>query len=133
MLIRNIEGATRRMAKKQKEYITLPIRDQKTIVDGVETNYMVSAWEPTPKELDLLRAGGVLVNSVYLQAGECTGSVKVPDDEEIDRLRRGASVLLAVPGKIHPPVVVFVIDRETFDSVEYDSSHEFTVLNVGDI
>lgn len=53
MIISRIEGTTRILGKSQS-YLGLPIRDTSTD----EGAAMVSAWEPTPKELELLNQGG---------------------------------------------------------------------------
>ena len=57
MLIKSPEGATRVCGKRQG-FHGLPIRDQREIcsVQG-EVNAMVTAWEPTPKELEALKRG----------------------------------------------------------------------------
>lgn len=49
-----ITNATRILAEDQDEYYALAIRDEE--IDGV--NHMTSVWEPTPKELAELQAGG---------------------------------------------------------------------------
>jgi hypothetical protein len=54
MLPLRISNATRILAETQDEYHALAIRDE--VVDG--TPVMMSLWEPTPRELELLRAGG---------------------------------------------------------------------------
>ncbi|WP_244496317.1 hypothetical protein [Aureimonas ureilytica] len=61
MLIRMIEGATRVIGKSQG-YLGLPLRDELLTcsVGGPETPAMVSAWEPTPRELAELQAGAAV-------------------------------------------------------------------------
>lgn len=58
MIIGRIPGATRVLGKSQG-YLGLPIRDE--IIDegvnGPGTPAMVTAWEPTPDELDRLAKG----------------------------------------------------------------------------
>lgn len=49
-----ISDATRVLAESQDEYYALAIKDE--VIDGV--NHMTSAWEPTPRELADLVAGG---------------------------------------------------------------------------
>ena len=58
MLIARIPNATRTIGKSQG-YLGLPLRDEvrNTTVDGPETRCMVTAWEPTPDELERLNAG----------------------------------------------------------------------------
>lgn len=58
MIIARIEGATRVLGKAQG-YLGLPVRDefQSTTVDGPLTPVMVTAWEPTPDELERLNKG----------------------------------------------------------------------------
>ncbi len=63
-------NATRVLAQSQDEYYTLAIRDE--TVDG--RNHMVSAWEPTP--------------------------------QDIENIKNGGTVYLAILGTVHPPVVV---------------------------
>lgn len=59
MLIARIEGATRVCGKSQG-YLGLPVRDE--IVDGV--NIMHTAWEPTPDEIERIKAGAKVIVSV---------------------------------------------------------------------
>ena len=58
MLIARISNATRVLGKSQG-YLGLPIRDElrNTTVDGSQTPVMVTAWEPTPDELERLNKG----------------------------------------------------------------------------
>ena len=58
MLIKMIQGATRVIGKAQG-YNGLPIRDEliNETVNGEDTPCMVTAWEPTPAELEALNAG----------------------------------------------------------------------------
>lgn len=72
-----IAGATRALGKAQG-YYTLAVRDEpvRCAISGPDTPSMVTAWEPTP--------------------------------DELDRLNRGAPVLLRVMGRAHPPVMVTV-------------------------
>ena len=57
MQIGRIENATRVLGKSQG-YLALPVRDQTTTAPGLEPIHeMVSAWLPTPKELEALNAG----------------------------------------------------------------------------
>lgn len=51
-----IANATRVLAETQDEYYALAILDEE--VGGV--NHMTSLWEPTPKELAMLQAGGAV-------------------------------------------------------------------------
>jgi hypothetical protein len=51
-----ISNATRILAETQDEYHALAIKDE--VIDGL--NYMTSVWEPTPKELAELQAGGAV-------------------------------------------------------------------------
>ena len=57
MIIGRIPNATRVLGKSQG-YLGLPLRDEvrNTTVDG-ETPVMVTAWEPTPDELERLNKG----------------------------------------------------------------------------
>jgi hypothetical protein len=58
MQIGRITGATRVIGKAQG-YMGLPLRDEKIncAVNGPATPAMVTAWLPTPKELEALNAG----------------------------------------------------------------------------
>ncbi len=56
MLSLRIANATRALAESQDEYHVLAIRDED--LGGV--NGMTSLWEPTPKELAMLNAGGAV-------------------------------------------------------------------------
>ena len=75
MIVCMVKGATRRLGKDQG-YRELPIRDE--IRDGAKV--MVSAWEPTPKELQQLNAGakvkvtvlGVEHPPIVVEVGEKT-------------------------------------------------------------
>ena len=58
-----ITGYTRELAKGQPEYLNLCIRDEEVLVEGpagvpIPVNGMTSLWEPTPKQLAILNAGG---------------------------------------------------------------------------
>lgn len=58
MIIKRIEGCTRELGKSQG-FLGLPVKDT-TINDtvyGPGTPCMETAWEPTPKELELIAAG----------------------------------------------------------------------------
>jgi hypothetical protein len=61
MQIGRIEGATRVLGKQQG-YLGLPIRDEPIhcSVNGEATPSMVTAWLPTPKELEALNAGAAV-------------------------------------------------------------------------
>ena len=61
MQIGRIRGATRVLGKWQG-YLGLPVRDEltKCTVNGPETPSMVTAWLPTPKELEALNAGAAV-------------------------------------------------------------------------
>lgn len=57
MQIGRIKDATRVLGKSQG-YKGLPVRDEFVVNgDGSKTPYMVTAWFPTPKELEALNAG----------------------------------------------------------------------------
>jgi hypothetical protein len=57
-MIARIPNATRTIGKRQG-YLGLPLRDEvrNTTVDGERTPVMVTAWEPTPDELERLNKG----------------------------------------------------------------------------
>lgn len=58
MIIKRIEGTTRELGKSQG-YLGLPVRDEtiNCAVNGPNTPAMLIAWEPTPDELERLKAG----------------------------------------------------------------------------
>lgn len=58
MQIGRVAGATRVLGKSQG-YMGLPVRDDvvNSTVTGQNTPCMVTAWFPTPKELEALNAG----------------------------------------------------------------------------
>lgn len=64
MIIKMIEGATRILGKSQG-YLGLPVLDQPVVDTATDevTHSMVTAWEPTPDELERLKAGA----PVYLR------------------------------------------------------------------
>ena len=61
MMIGRIPGATRVLGKSQG-YNGLPIRDEMIAerVNGPETPCMLTAWEPTPDELERLNRGAAV-------------------------------------------------------------------------
>lgn len=61
MLIARICNATRVIGQSQG-YLGLPLRDEirNTTVDGPKTKVMVTAWEPTPDELERLNKGAAV-------------------------------------------------------------------------
>jgi hypothetical protein len=61
MLIGRIDGATRVLGKTQG-YLGLPVRDEliEEGVNGPGTPCMVTAWTPTPDELDRLSRGAAV-------------------------------------------------------------------------
>lgn len=61
MQIGMIEGATRILGKSQG-YLGLPLRDEvlNCTVGGDRTPAMVTAWHPTPAELDALNRGAAV-------------------------------------------------------------------------
>jgi hypothetical protein len=79
MLIARIAGTTRILGKSQG-YLGLPIRDElrNTTVDGPQTPVMVTAWEPTPDELERL-AKGALVQLCVVGTGHPPVILEVGD------------------------------------------------------
>lgn len=60
MQIGMIKGCTRVLGKKQG-FLGLPIRDDVAQGDSVESGHrMVSAWEPTPDEIERLAKGAMI-------------------------------------------------------------------------
>jgi len=79
MIIARIPNATRTIGKSQG-YLGLPLRDEmrNCTVNGEQTPVMLTAWEPTPDELERLNKGAcvhlvILGNShppVMLEVGD---------------------------------------------------------------
>lgn len=84
MIIKMIEGATRVIGKSQG-YLGLPLRDEliRCHVNGPDTPSMVTAWEPTPAELDRLKAGAPVLLRVL-------GSVHPPVSIEVGSMPEAA-------------------------------------------
>lgn len=66
MQIGRIPGCTRVLGKSQG-YLGLPVKDLEVIdkTNGEKTNSMTTAWLPTPKELEILNAGGAVHVIIY--------------------------------------------------------------------
>jgi hypothetical protein len=108
MLIRMIEGVTRVIGKSQG-YLGLPLRDEVIAcpVGGPDTPAMVSAWEPTPKELAQLQAGaavhlrvlGTAHPPVLVFVGPAPDAQPVPGTEQAAayRFEQMAEVLVGAP------------------------------------
>lgn len=66
MIIKRICGATRTLGKSQG-YLGLPLRDEviNCAVGGPGTPRMLTAWEPTPEELERLNRGGLVYLSIH--------------------------------------------------------------------
>lgn len=76
MQIGRIQGATRVLGKSQG-YMGLPVRDE---VQG-DTPVMVTAWHPTPKEIEAIEAGA----TIYLHVcGVAHPPVKMEVGEKAD-------------------------------------------------
>lgn len=105
MLARRIEGFTREMAKDQKEYFTLCIRDE--VLHGVQC--MTSAWELTPTELVEIRDGAVVRASVLTSTGSAVAAIYQLAGSDLYKVRKGASIYLHVVGTVFPPVCMEVI------------------------
>lgn len=60
-----IAGTTREMAKNQKEYATLCIRDDFIRDEKMAFHAMASAWQPTPEEIALIVAGAPIYLSIF--------------------------------------------------------------------
>lgn len=81
MIINVIKGVTRTLGKSQG-YLGLPIRDEKRkdVATGQATNTMTSSWEPTPAELERIKAGKPIYVSIF-GTGHPPIMVYVPDEE----------------------------------------------------
>jgi len=65
MQIGRVTGCTRVCGQSQG-FMGLPIRDETLNVEGMGlVNQMVSAWLPTPKELEALNAGAPVHVSIW--------------------------------------------------------------------
>ena len=66
MLVKMIKGATRIVGKSQG-YLGLPIKDEMVFCPVNKKNVptMITAWEPTPTELEALNNGGSIYVSIY--------------------------------------------------------------------
>lgn len=134
MLPLSILGATRRMAADQDEYNTLSIRDVTTVGDdGGLTQFMLSAWEPRPSELDTLRDGGSVVCNMITADGVKTACIMSPTESEIVDMAKGASVLLAIPGQQHPPVELFVATRDTVVAADKTTVTGCAIIKIADL
>jgi hypothetical protein len=60
VIIKRVKGATR-VLRGKKGHLGLPVRDTRT---EAGTPCMQSAWEPTPAELERLRAGAHVILTV---------------------------------------------------------------------
>lgn len=119
-----IAGATRRLAEDQDEYIALSIRDWK--YDGQPV--MSSAWEPMPDELDMVAKGAhFFVTSVTSRGYEPALSREILPDER-DQLLKGGSVVLTIPGRVHPPICPQIIPA---DKIDMYAEPTHTVVAVG--
>lgn len=87
MQIGRITGATR-IVGKQQGFLGLPIRDEvvNCPIAGPNFPVMVTAWLPTPKELDAINAGAAVHVRIY-------GSLPSPMTVEV-----GEPPSEAVPG-----------------------------------
>jgi hypothetical protein len=139
MMIRRIAGATRNLGapkdwdpERDGLCSVLPIRD----VVGPDGPAMLSAWEPTPEELEAVSmrgliqlrvVGAVLLGMALLAAcdGEAWEACSVVDmavvgggasllvtwqttPAVVRLLAAGHSLYLRIPGTAHPPVMVWV-------------------------
>lgn len=86
MIVLSIAGATRRLGKAQG-YLTLPIMDT---VTPAGAPVMISAWEPTPADLERLTMGapiylmvvGTQHPPVMLEVGEAP-NVAAPQEKSV--------------------------------------------------
>lgn len=115
MNVLRIAGCTRVLAKDQKEYFSLPIRDNVAKLDGGHIiPFMSSCWEPSPQEaamidsasiratvcLDLLGADGQFVTAFW----------NLQSEERAD-IGLGGSLIISISGTIHPPVRLYLSDH----------------------
>ncbi len=112
MLINRIAGWTRELGKSQG-YFGLPVKDG-VIIDarnGAETPVMLSAWEPTPGELQALNNGAPVIlrvigsahPPVMVEVGQAPGdSAPVVDPKFAGYIDRVAIAIGAVEMERHP-------------------------------
>lgn len=110
-----IDGATRRLAVDQKEYIPLSIRD--CVIEGIQV--MQSKWEPLPWEVDkLVGNDGALVYRYMSAYGLVVGVAKKPSQAEVEALIAGGTVLLTVPGHRWPPCLVGTVTADELAALQ---------------
>lgn len=108
MIPLHIQDSTRALAKEQKEYLTLHIRDE--FVYGVPM--MTSLWELSPKDLANALNGGQLYVRFMFANGPVPALLRKMAMEELVCLHKGGRCILSIPGKIHPPVWFGIISAE---------------------
>lgn len=104
MIPLRIEGATRRLAEGQDEFLCLSIRDVKTIHGDV----MLSSWELTPSEKATLMKTRTLGCGFFLDGDIIPAGLHKLSDDEVEMIRRDCRILLAIGGSKHPPVCPWV-------------------------
>lgn len=121
-----IDGATRRLAVDQKEYIPLSVRD--CVIDGIQV--MQSKWEPLPWEVDkLVDSDGALLYRYMTSYGVVVGAAKRPSQAEVEALIAGGTVLLTVPGRRWPPCLVGTVTADELSALRVPD-HPCALLNV---
>jgi len=100
MIPLRINGATRALAKNQKEFLTLHIRDE--II--YETSMMTSLWEMTPKDLMNAQYGGQFYVMFWFTDGPRPALMRRPSMAEMACLNMAGRCILSIPGANHPPI-----------------------------
>jgi hypothetical protein len=84
MLIGHIEGATRVLGKSQG-YIGLPVRDEIVETEGGAYRQIVSAWLPTPEEVEAIVAGApILLTQLCVTPPPMLMGVGSPPSDELE-------------------------------------------------
>jgi len=108
MIPLRINGATRALAKGQKEFLTLHVRDE--IVYGVPM--MTSLWELSPKDLANALNGGQLCVMFMFADGPMPALLRKMAVAELVCLHKGGRCIISIPGDNHPPVWFGIISAE---------------------
>lgn len=91
MQIMRVEGMTRELGRAQG-FIPLPVKDEfiSTGNGDTEVHVMVTAWEPSPEELEKIKAGAPIHVSIY--------GVSMP---------KGTPAVEFLKRSGHPPIMLF--------------------------
>lgn len=135
MQIGRIEGATRVLGKSQG-YNGLPVRDEliNEKVNGEGTPSMVTAWEPTPEELQrIIKGANVHVHILGREHPPLMVEVgKAPDMIEVEVLRKTAEALgFALVPKDRVKRVMASVAIRKYDGVPREMVREQLIRQIG--